>query len=302
MARQLDRRVDEALRAVATDVACRDAGRWLFSMVNGEAIPVQASFSEGWLELSTPLPPWSPLRDDHLLALRLSAQLPGSSRIGRLFGEAEIRVHADASVEHVADLARWTRDVCSGFSAIVHMTALTDTTPLLSAADPAAASITAAELERACRMSGWPVARTGDAGVRAGIVTQTGEYSACYAREACIPPAFVVELCDLKGQSAVCRRAMAALLLAVSGSVRWVKGAFVYGGDGTTAALLSPLACPLEQSADEALSALSVACQLVAREVRALADERLAADYLALTDTVDQPSARTSMEEQTCLQ
>jgi hypothetical protein len=57
--------------------------------------------------------------------------------------------------------------------------------------------------------------------------------------------------------------------MAVSGSVRSVKGGLV-DRDGTTiAVLISSLEGMLDRSVDEALSALGVACQLAGRSARA---------------------------------
>jgi hypothetical protein len=73
--------------------------------------------------------------------------------------------------------------------------------------------------------------------------------------------------------------------------------------DGATvAALVSPLEGPIDRSLDRALSAIAVACHVSGREVQALRDERLAAEYLALRDAAPQHDSYTTEEEHTCLQ
>jgi hypothetical protein len=137
------------------------------------------------------------------------------------------------------------------------------------------------------------------------IATRAGAFSARLAADPHVQPAFVVELLDLNGQPETCLRAVAALLLAASGSMRSVKGGLVDHGGGATAMLLSPLDGPLERSTDEALSALAAACRFTAREARALLDEPLAVAYLARAGGPARelaPGSINQQEEHICLQ
>jgi hypothetical protein len=117
----------------------------------------------------------------------------------------------------------------------------------------------------------------------------------------------VVQLADLSAFAPASRRAAAALLLAVSGAVRSVKGAVRrHGGAAPTAMIISPVVAPLgepiDRALDLALSALAAACQMCAREVRALEDERLASAYLDLWNAGEQDDSSSAMEENPCLQ
>ena len=47
MAKQRNGSVDEALRGVASIVAYEGAGRWRFSLVNGQVFPARAQVTSG---------------------------------------------------------------------------------------------------------------------------------------------------------------------------------------------------------------------------------------------------------------
>ena len=308
MARPLDARVDEALRsvgcAVTVDSRTGRGCRWHLAIANGAVMPVRASLSSGWLDLTAALPQASLRRVDDVSALRLNMNLPGSSRIARLFGDRQPHVRADVHVRHVEDLAGWVQTACSSFSDAAHRLAdgREDEVDMSVVKEPSAADI---EVERICRELGWPVSSDAGPGVRIELTTRVGAFSARVASSPDVPRAFVADLLDLEHQSATCLRAVAALLLAVSGSMRSVKGGIVRRAAGATAVLVSPLSAPLEQSAGEALSALAAAWQFTGREVQALLDERLAAEYLARSVGFDDRRAGESIhqqEEQTCLQ
>jgi hypothetical protein len=112
----------------------------------------------------------------------------------------------------------------------------------------------------------------------------------------------VVDLIDLSGRADVRRRAVAALLMAVSGSLRLVTGGLVERNGAPVAVLSAALEHPNARSVDDALSALAVACRVSGREAQALLDERLASEYLALSRGWSEGKTHSSMEVATCLQ
>jgi len=302
MAERISVFVDEALRSVATQVTCEGIGQWRLSILNGEVLPLQARMTSGWLALTASLPSSARAVYGDLLALQVNEHLPGSARVARLFGDHEPHVRADTWIEHAQDLTGWLSASCSALTTAAHAFTSIDNQP---AGATSASSQLVADVERACCESGWPAASGDRSSLRVEISTRTGVYTARMMAVADSAAAFVVELADMAGCPHVCRRATAALLLAASGSLRLVKGAFVQNDGTEMASLVSPFDLALGPWTDEALSALTVGCQLVGREVQALLDEGLAAEYLALSGVPDEHDARTLVEqeeEQPCLQ
>ena len=322
MAKQRNGSVDEALRSVASAVTYESAGRWRFSLVNGQALPAEARVSSGWLELTAPIPECElrvPSYDD-LFGLRINTRLDGSIRIARHFGERHPHVRADACIDQVPDLVEWVQTACARLTDAVHdVAAWRDVLPPRSVETGAAiAPHTRADVGRACSETGWRATNEEGSSLRVEIPTRAGMYTARVESSA-VADRFVVELADLAGQPEVCRRAVAAMLAAVAGSVRLVKGGLVDRDDAAVAALLSPIEGSLDRSVDTALSVMAVACQVSGREVQALLDEHLGSEYLALSGAAyEEPPAgplcgtrptgspatgsHTAKEEQPCLQ
>ncbi len=290
MAKQLNGLIDEALRGAT-------------------AVPaLHARVSSGWLELTAPLPVWALSRCDDLEGLRLSSQLPGSTRLARHFGDRDPHLRADACIEFVPDLRGWLGAACASFADCLQLFA--GSCEGLSPLDfdrsrpgpPPAMAEPPADVERACAETGWRAVAGNGRDLRVVIPTRAGSYTAHLESSLHAGARFVVELTDLAGQPEVCRRATAALLMAVSGSVRSIKGGLVHCEGATTAVLISALDGPLDRSMDDALSALGVACQLSAREAHALLDESLASEYFALSKGSVEEKSRSSMEVESCLQ
>ena len=121
-------------------------------------------------------------------------------------------------------------------------------------------------LRRVLRVARWEVARAGG-GVDVTVETWTGPRP-----------------------TKVCRRALACLLLRLSGQVRLVR-AFVQPRDEeVTVGLEAPLRPPAgAPELGRALSALSVAWELCGREAAAVTDESIAREYLARVERVAVP-------------
>jgi hypothetical protein len=252
--------------------------------------------TSGWLDVTAALPESAVLPD--LRGLELNDRLRGSSRVARAFGSSRPYLRADACVDRLVSRAEWTAAACEDFRAIVQ------TAAGCSEALPAslASVLPIADVEHACAETGWRAVVADGAGLRVDIPTRHGTSVARLESSSNAGLRFVIDLVDVAGRPDVCRRAVAALLLAVSGSVRLVKGAIVERGAGHITTLMSPLVTAREADVDDTLSALSVACEGTVREVEALMDERLASEYLALSYGASGEAAPASMEEDLCLQ
>jgi hypothetical protein len=252
--------------------------------------------TSGWLDLTAALPESAVLPD--LRGLELNARLRGSSRVARGFGSPQPYLRADACVDRLVSRAEWTALACEDFRAVAQIAAGREgALPIVLTS-----ALPIADVERACAETGWHTAVADGSGLRVDIPTRHGTTVARLESSSNAGLHFVIDLVDVAGRPDVCRRAAAALLLAVSGSVRLVKGAIVERGAGHITTLMSPLVTAREAEIDDALSALSVACEGTVREVEALMDERLASEYLALSCGASGEAAPASMEEDLCLQ
>jgi hypothetical protein len=299
MATPRDSRVEEALRRTATDVACVARGAWTLSLGNGAVVPARARVVDGWLEMRADLPTWAPRHDD-VSWLRFNARLDGSVRVAHVLGSRVPHLRADAHIEHEPDLGDLVTSTCLELTDALHATVgpHDDRSPL--SLEPLASPMADADVERACAEAGWPCVVVAGTRPRVDIETRAGLFTAVLESSPAGTERAVVELMDLGGQLSVCRDAVAAFLMAVSGSVRSVKSALRDRDGANLAVLVSPVAGV--QSLDRVFSALAVACQLAGREVQALGGERLASEYLALWDRAGEDVSHTTMEECTCLQ
>ena len=93
-----------------------------------------------------------------------------------------------------------------------------------------------------------------------------------------------LELVRSTGLSPHCRRAIALFLLGLTGRIRMVRGALTrHEPEAVRLEVVLPQPALTAGELDLALEALSAACRLGSREVRALAQEPLARIYLAHT-------------------
>ena len=290
MANRLNARVDQALRRVSPAVDCVGVGTWQFSLANGTSLRARGRLTQGWLELTADLPSEGLVVFNEEAALRVNTGLAGTVRVARPFGVHAPHLRADVCVEQLVDLDGWVREACAGLTEAAHrMSGPSETLQwpgpvhlhLLAIPRPGVPRVD--EVAQLCREALWHVVSDDGPSLRVEIPTRAGVYRSYLDEPVQGAARFVVELTELTGQPDICRRAVTALLLAVSGAVRSVKGGlFDRGGEQVVAALMSPIVSGCESGVDDSLSALATACQVSGREVAALLDERLAADYFAL--------------------
>ena len=300
MAAQLNSRAEEALRGAVSIVAKEGPGRWRLSLGNGERLPAVARVDSGWLELTAALPEWALPACNDLRALQVNLGLRGPVRIARQFGDRDPHLRADASLEHTSDLREFVEAACADVIAVVHGLGgvREGLTPPAFELDAPSASF--GDLERLCHEAGWrPVAAAPR--LRVDLTTRAGVHSAHFDCSPDTASRVVVDLIDMSGGSDICRRAVAALLMAVSSSLLLVKGALAEREGSSSAVLMAPVECASERSVDDALSALAVACRVCGREALALLDERVASEYLALSRGEGNQNTHSSMEVVTCL-
>lgn len=302
MARSHDSRIEDALRSAVTAVTYESQGTWSLSLANGASVPARARISDYWLELSAALPEWILSRRDELGWLRVNGYLGGSVRVARTQENSIPHLMVDTLAEHEPDITSRVVSACLELTGALHAIEAWPEGSPPSPFEQGTSRTSVADVERACAETMWPCIVGADEGVRLDVDTRAGVYHARFESSPDGRERVIVVLTDLASQSALSQRAVATLLMAVSGSVRSVKGVVTDRDGATGAALASPVDQPIDRSLNRALSALAVACQICGREVHALRDERLAADYLALWDAGRERNSHRTKEERTCLQ
>jgi hypothetical protein len=304
MAHARDSRFEHVLRLAASDVVHTGDGTWRLSVVNGSAVQADARIAGRWLVMSALLDPSDLAPRDDLAWLRLNDGLQGTVRVARRPGDPVTPVVADLDTAcDVDDLAERVATACGQLSAAFHVIrGPLDAPDPVSPATPRTAM---ADIQRACREGGWPCLVTNDS-ARIDLAIDAGVFAATLESSAAGDDRVIVHLADLSPFPPVSQRAAAALLLVTSGAVRLVKATIRQRAGVAAATLVSPLVAyrdePIDRALDLALSALAAACQICAREVRALEDESLALAYLDLWKVRAPHDSPMAMEEHPCLQ
>jgi hypothetical protein len=282
-----------------------------------DVVSTRARIIDGeWLELAAPFEDLTHTDlDNGCSLLSLNGRLSGASRVGRS-REGLLEMRADAFIgtdaprsdghREPADLTTRLRALCADFRSAIHR--LQGIEPEPSALAPgsvaqaspgtiAPVAERAGHLTRLCLDAGWPAVERASGDVSIALDAGHATYQAHVLPGNGHAFGATVPLLDAMPASPICRSAVARMLLLVSTRVRLVKGVLVpvRGAESPGVAIACAPAHSVE-AIDRALSALAVACHLAGREIRALHDEELAREYLALfTETFTQ-------EESPCLQ
>jgi hypothetical protein len=273
-----DSSIEEVLRTIAPDVVATGAARWTVPRADGRALPVRVRRSPAWLQLSADSPAPVTYGRDDLYWLRLNRGLRGSVRTARSLAEQTIHLRADIWCEDEGDVSGGIRRAFLDFDDAAHRLAgraeWSQSTPVMADAEQLSDRI-----EHVCLETGWPCRRLSGGGLRVDLETRAGAYAALLQPETSVD-GLVVELGELPRGPSASRRAIGRLLLALSATVRLVKG-LIITHDGTDVAMMSAsLGDGSATEFERSVSALIVACGIAAREVEALRSEELALRYL----------------------
>jgi hypothetical protein len=302
MARRTEARVEDALSTAAANIVCISSGEWRLSLANGCDVPAYARIVDGWLELTTALPPASILEPDPLSWLRFNARLDGSARVARTLDTKTLQLRTDLHIEGGTDLDERVTAACEEVTAALHLLEGAGEELMRPSLDGPVTTLSKEDAERLCTEAGWPCTVRAAEDLGLNIEMPAGIFGVRLESSNARSTRLVVELTHLNEQSAGSQRAIAVLLLVLSSAVRSVRGVIVEREGVTIAGIASALESVTAQALDRSLSALSVACQLAGREVRGLHDERLAAEYLSRFDVDWESHSHAMKEEETCLQ
>ena len=277
---QLEGLVATELERAAGGIRPVGRGRWSFDLVNGRRLPGQAAWQEGWLELRIPLPfsepsdptlPWTLLEENR----GLDGVARFVHRENRTVLQAEMAISDPALVSpRLAAACESLRLADAVRNGKPRRKAQESTAPIEAEPEPAWEQLGA---ER-----GWWLTRRDDH--RLGVeLDAPGLMNQAFLEERDSEHVVAIELLRSAALPLRCRRAVAVFLLSLTGRLRLVRA--TVGRQEPEAVRLevvlpsAPWVTAVEL--DLSLEALSLACRLGSREVRALGQEPPARIYLA---------------------
>jgi hypothetical protein len=284
-------RVHMALGKSADTVTRRGPGRWSLTLTNGEVLRTRAWASDEWLQLDAAIRGRRrrDQRDDEWpwTCLMLNATLPGGAKYaidsrGGLRIRAEVPLISDA--EDI-DLCRRVADVCEALKAAstrLHGGAVAKQEPPAEVVRTNNGDAPVCDLRRLCEESGW--AFTERAGERLAVELEVPDGF----HQAIVEPRsdgvrVVAQLGSYALPSAVSRRAVGVMLLTLGAVLRMARPAGADRDGAVTTWLEASLpVCPIPAELAHALSAVSIGCEMCAREVDVLQDESVAKEFLTV--------------------
>jgi hypothetical protein len=290
-ARRLSDRIGPALRRRADEVEQCQAGKWSCVLANGAALrsTVWIDPDDGWLcmdaALSKDSPQWRSLLANRLWdILTYNAALPGGAKYA-LDSAGCLRVRSELPLDSEADVPDVTAEMCEGFEqALNHLRHEGGPEPGTGrqAGDRANMVGHGDSLECLREELAWPTTERPD-GRLAVTLDVPGSFCQALVRPQADKVRVAVELVSEQSLSPVSRRALGLLLLSANSAVRMARAA-AEDRNGLAAAwfevVLTSRAAVAE--AEHALAALSVACRLCVREVKAMQDDAIAMEYLSV--------------------
>jgi hypothetical protein len=236
-----------------------------------------------WIDLTIPLsvPPAS---EPHAWSLlRCNGHLAGSNRVAVLPGRVIAHLRADLHVGGAIGGSSVINTLSDGLrQAERSWRTLGSTSDVPCASTEPVHQTEAERFVGHCAEAGWRTVTRPSGEIVCPIDARGTTYTARFASVTSDSPHVLVDLVEAQALTPASREATALLLLTASAVVRSIKGlAAVRDGVEwlSIATALDSLESP--DAIDRALSALSVACTLVAPEALALGDEPLARSFLA---------------------
>jgi hypothetical protein len=273
--------ITAVFRKCATFAQTTGNGQWKLAVANGKTIPVSAELLGDWLILDAPCEgPREAI--DYWRLLALNGGLSGPGKLALL--QDNLRLRAEVFLADEESLASRPAEACAG---IVETMAAIEwpTEGARSAGWPAmAARQTATEvrLSDLCKEAGWDFVERVEGVLAVPLETRVGFHQA-FIEPSDTGARANVEIARAANLTETSRRAIGALLLRTAGRLRLARAAVEECGEQAVIRFEARPG-PQSRAADlrHALAALSLACDICAREVAELEDERVAAGYLAI--------------------
>jgi hypothetical protein len=277
--------IGESLQKCASLVETTGPKSWNFILNNGRMLLVAAHADDRWLHLRAQLESDAAARVDAWKLLHLNHQL-GSGSFALARGEQTPHLRAEIALDEEVNLTLRLQEACAGLKAGVESLYTEKTKEHVKLNRGVSADETArqanSELLRLCEESGWPFDEKTATKFVFELEAGDGFYQAAVEEQGEGSVVVAVELARDEPFSEWSRRAVGLMLLRACGVVRFARAAVKERSERATALfeVVFP-SLPGVVELNHALSALSVACRLCGREVRAMQDERIARNYLA---------------------
>ncbi|MEK6324276.1 MAG: hypothetical protein AABN33_21770 [Acidobacteriota bacterium] len=305
-----DSRIFESLKKCAPSAEMIGGGRWSFALANGKSFAVTARTVDEWFVLDAPLTDRI-ARGEMWDLLLMNASLEGLSKFVLMPDNRSVHLRADIPLldeeycesdsegEINDDLTLRVLEACAGLKAAFRMfrgeTSNEHALPL--GAPPAPAAIPrespsvqsegadksrVQELQRLCGDAGWPFIERSAGKLVVDLEARGGFYQALVEQRSAGADVSV-EVALFDDLAPTSRQALSALLLKTGALVRLARPSIEKKENQIAARFVVGFATmPAAAELAHALCSLSVACSMCGREARAIKDETIARDYLAI--------------------
>lgn len=274
--------IHTSLSGVAGAVERVAGDRWSFELRNGVAFAAQARVDDGWMILEAPAATAESSAPANETLLRWNASLDGGARFVRSARCPQPCLRAEVPLDAGVPLAPRIAAACAGFATargLLHHSEAVALAPV--------DGCTAEALLVRCRETAWPVKTREPGRVVVDLEVRDAFHQAevrCGAdgRIAATVPVFDPTATRDADTTAICRRALALLLVRTSGVVRVVRAVL---DDDASPRFEAVYAEPSGVELAHAFAALSIACRVAGAAAAVLRDdESAAAVYLRQWD------------------
>jgi hypothetical protein len=275
----------ECLVKWGAEVTQVGSGCWIFTVANGRSAPVTARLADDFLLLDAT---GGRVESPKILQALLAAgdMLPGACKF--VFLPAQCRVHLRAEIvcDEATDFSGRVPETLDGFRAacgVLHDLGTCEFAGAEKAIRPgSSAQFVPDAITQALKESGWKFSQREEGSVAVELETPGGFHQALLESNGG-GVRLTLDLSHAAGVTLAARQALSALLLIANGAVRLVRGFLEHRDDELVAGFRVEYAsAPGAGELEHALSALSVAGRLCAREAKILHDEPTARLFLAV--------------------
>lgn len=286
-----------ALARCAAPVKQAGGGHWEFALANGKPLGVSARLFEDWLLLDAPLTDGI-ARGGWWNLLRLNAALNGLSKFVLTPDARSVHLRADIPLPEDEDsesdcesdldgvLTTRLRETCAGLKAAYRSFRGEKTSehamPASSVNPEGPGKNRVDELRRLCGDAGWPFIERSGGKLMVDLDVRSGFYQAAVEqRDEGAEVAVEIVRSEVLGETS--RQALSLLLLGTGALVRLARPSIEERENQIAIRFeVRFTTTPTAVEFAHAFASLSVACAMSGREARALQDEVIARDYLAM--------------------
>ena len=281
-----------ALNEAAGEIRKEGPSRWSFAVGPEETIEVTASVDQEWVVMDTPLAAcegaqWlQPKRVWNLL--HANATVTGGAKFAVAGNPRAIRLRAEIPLRDEIDLQGRIRDACVGFQEALRCFRCRKSGLSVDGPEPSHSANPGpsdTRLQALCAEAGWASSGRPDGGVAVSLEVPDGYYQAILrTHDRGLLSVWVELVSEGSSWPQDSWKALGVFLLQACGHLKTVRAAARHLDSGATTAGLQVVLDPSAGSEElgRAFSALSVACNLIGKEVKILREEVVGKEYLAM--------------------